>query len=47
MKGNYPNLREFPMFSIIKKFCKKKKALSSRISQNNVNEMIIVAVEDV
>ena len=46
MKGNYPNLREFSMSSIIKNFYKKK-ALSSRISQNNVNEMIIVAVEDV
>ena len=44
-KKNYLNVRGFSVPSI-KNFCKKN-GLSSRISQNDVNEMIRVAVEEV
>ena len=44
LKKNYPNVRGFSVPSI-KNFCKKN-GLSSRISQNDVNEMVRVAVEE-
>ena len=45
LKKNYPNVRGFSVPSI-KNFCKEN-GLSSRISQNDVNEMVRVAVEEV
>ena len=44
-KKNYLNVRGFSVPSM-KNFCKKN-GLSSRISQNDVNEMIRVAVDEV
>ena len=45
MKKNYPNVRGFSAPSM-KNFCKKN-GLSSRISQDDVNEMVRVAAEEV
>ena len=46
LKNNYPNIRRGLSVPSIKKFCNKN-GLSSRLKQDDVNEMVREAVEEV